>query len=222
MEIIKDAVNYNGFIVKDSKTIINSIDNLYKKININFNLFINCDITKFNIKENITILEYLLINKKKIKIYIKDILYIFEQILRTYLEECAQEERSQCKASINSELCEFLIQYNFLFKHQLFKNKLDSIKKYFISRCMQLSIKEGCILSWLTFATLCPQMINKDCYLYINMSGIIYKYTNWRYIKEKSFLKNKLELFFQYYPEYTMRQVSNDNTELFNMKISYI
>jgi hypothetical protein len=214
MEIIKNcdySNNYNGFIIKESKTIKRSIDDLYKKININFNLFINLVISQFTIKENIIILEYLLCNKKNIKLHVKDIIYIFEQIIRTYLEDCAREERSQYKASINSELCEFLIQYSFLFEHSLFKNKLDSIKNYFISRCMQLSIKEGCILSWLTFATLCPQMINDNCYLQINMSGIIYKYTNWEHIKEKLLLRNKLELYFKYYPTY------NDN-----IKISYI
>jgi hypothetical protein len=220
MEIIQDSNylnNYNGFIIKDSKTIKKSIDDLYKKINIIFNLFINCDITKSTIKENIIILEYLLSNKKKLKLHVKDIIYIFEQIIRTYLEDCAQEERVQYKASINSELCEFLIQYSFLFEHSLFRNKLDSIKNYFINRCMQLSIKEGCVLCWLTFATLCPQMININCYLQINMSGVIYKYTNWKYIKENSLLKNKLELYFQYYPNYP---TYNDNID--NIKISYI
>jgi len=71
---------------------------------------------------------------------------------------------------------------------------------------MQLSIKQGCILSWLTFATLCPHMIHNNCYLLINTKGIIYKYINWKYIKEKLLLRNKLDLYFQYYPESIMRQ----------------
>ena len=248
MDIIEDSTMiqgcYNGFIIKDSmrqvkhdpthNNIKKSIDDLYKQININFNVFINCDTTKFTIKENITILEYLLGNKKNIKLYVNDIIYIFEQILRIYLENCAQEKRPQFKAFINGELCEFIIKYNFLFEHSLYNNKLDSIKNYFISRCMQLSIKQGCILSWLTFATLCPHMIHNNCYLQINTKGIIYKYINWKYIKEKSLLRNKLDLYFKYYPESTMRQdtqtcsisllnIEPNSIDVYNdMKISYI
>ena len=85
---------------------------------------------------------------------------------------------------------------------------------------MQLSIKEGCVLCWLVFATLYPNMITNDCYLQINTSGIIYKYINWEYIKKNSLFKNKLELYFQYYPEYIYKSNHDDN--ILNMKISYI
>ena len=215
---------YNGFIINNceniKENIKKNINDLYKKINIKFNLFIDCNINKFTLTESITILEYLLDNKKKIKSNVADIIYIFEQILRTFLEKCALEEIPRYKASINNELCEFLIKYNFLFEHSLFKKRLDIIKNYFINRCLQLSIKEGCILGWLVFATFYPKMINNNCYLQINTSGIIYKYINWNYIKTNSLLQNKLELYFKYYPEYIYKSIQDDT--IVNIKTSYI
>ena len=180
---MNQPTNYKGFIIKDCEIIKQNINNLYKNINIKYNIFSFSEIYKFTLKENITILDYLLNDKEKIvRSYVKDIKAVFERILRIYLEKCAQSENPFNKAYINGKLCEFLIKYNFLFNHPLLKNKLNIVKKFFISRCLQLSIKEGCVISWLTFATLCPEMMNDDCYLEINMQGLLYKNINWNYV----------------------------------------
>jgi hypothetical protein len=212
-------INYKGFIIKDCEIIKQNINKFIKSIDINYNLFIVNDIYKFTLTENITILEYF-IDRHKIKSNLKDIKIVFERILRIYLEECANSDEPFNKAYNNGKLCEFLIKYNFLFNHPLLKNKLNIIKKFFISRCYQLSIKQGCILSWITFATLCPEMINENCYLEINLQGFLYKYINWNYLSTNEILKDKIIIFSNYYQE-NITNITNENI-MSDMKISYI
>ena len=191
-------LNYKGFIIKDDKNNINNINNFYKNINIKFNLFTNNNVYKFTLEEYILILDYLLDNIKA-KSSVINIKNVFEKILRIYLEKCAYSKEDLLKISNNNKLCEFLIKYNLLFTHPLLKKKLKIFKKFFISRCFQLSTREGCVVSWLTFATICPEMIKDSCYLEINTRGIVYKYINWEYITSNELLKEKMVIFSNYY-----------------------
>ena len=102
---------------------------------------------------------------------------------------CAKEECLIKKAYANGKLCEFLIKYSSLLKHPYFKDDLVNFKKFFTIRCLQLSINEGCIISWLTFATFYPEMINDNYYPYTNMNGFIYKNMNIKYIETNEIFK---------------------------------
>lgn len=107
-------------------------------------------------------------------------------------------------------------------------NILDNIKKYIINRCIFLSVNYGCIISWLTFATLCPEMTNESCCLKINMNGPLYKSINWDYVNNKKSLETQLKIFYKYYmnskqiPTSTPAHVHVFNYNGYKLQISYV
>jgi hypothetical protein len=56
----------------------------------------------------------------------------------------------------------------------------------------------GCVISWLAFAQLCPEMISEDCCLVLNKNTDIYKIINWEYIKTNKLFEEEYDIFIKY------------------------
>jgi hypothetical protein len=56
----------------------------------------------------------------------------------------------------------------------------------------------GCVISWLAFAHMCPEMISEDCCLVLNKNTEIYKIINWEYIKNNKLFEEEYDIFIKY------------------------
>ncbi len=204
---------YKGFMIKND-LVKSSVDQFYNSINISFHIFsenyLNINTLEQNLEEldqllkdfNLLIQKQELLqidNENDIITNCKLIEYVFKKIMYYYLEQCVPVDNIIAKGKINGLLCEIFIKYNHIFTTNPLKNILIDIKKYMISRCLFLSINHGCLISWLTFATLCPEIINNDSYLIINTNGLLYTSINWDYVNNKKSLEPQLKIFYRYY-----------------------
>ncbi len=205
-------MEYNNFVIKNH-LVKQIIDDFNESIHIKFNIFSENFSRNNNINQNLEELESLigdlklLIDKKDIleidtntemNIKSKSIEQVIKSIMYYYLEQCSFFNDIISKGKINGLLCEIFIKYSFVFKIKSLENILENIKKYMISRCVHLSVNHGCIISWLTFATLCPEMTNDNLHLKINVEGPLYKNINWEYLDSKKELGNQLIAFYKY------------------------
>ena len=80
-------------------------------------------------------------------------------------------------------MCEYAIYYYIIFNNTIFMKSFENF------------YNEGCVISWLTFAKLFPDMTNDDCYPKINKNSILYKQINKEYLKGLKIFEKEYDLF---------------------------
>jgi hypothetical protein len=103
------------------------------------------------------------------------------------------------KHSINAKMCEFAIYYYDIFNNTIFMKIFNNFYKSLTYRSFYMTTTHGCIISWLTFAKLAPDMINDDCYPKINKNTILYQKVNREYLKELKMFEKELDIFNKYF-----------------------
>jgi hypothetical protein len=205
-------IEYNHFIIKNNKINKNKVDNFYCKINITFDIISETDNCALSLNETLSTLNFL-VSKKEIlescdsnnisfdKNMKKTIETLYFNIIKIYFNECNNETNIFKRISTNSKLFEFIIDYIILLFHPAFKDSMEYFYRSNLSRSLRMAIKDGCVISWLTFVKLHPDMGNESCYPMINKSSPIYQKINWEYIKSKKQFEPELDKFFKYHKD---------------------
>jgi hypothetical protein len=104
------------------------------------------------------------------------------------------------KCGYNVQLCNYAIFYKNIFNNNI-NNNFENFYKSLTSRCFNIATNYGCIVSWLTFAKLAPEMVKDNCYPIINKNTIIYKNIIWNNIKQHKMFEKELELYYKYHQD---------------------
>jgi hypothetical protein len=134
-------------------------------------------------------------NSKPIKITIESLI---SRIIYLYITDCANANTVIKKIYINSHLCEFMMKYHYIMYNTAFRNNFKTLYQSFINRCYLMATNYGCVMSWLTFAHMCPEMISDECHLVLNKNTEIYKIINWDYIKNNKLFEEEYDIFLKY------------------------
>lgn len=204
-----DFGNYYNYIIKNDKMIKDKIDKFNEDMNCP--LGINDKAINFNLsfQETVETLNYLLsrkeimnaINESNIIIYknFKEIIEIlFSRIIYVFLENCNSTNDIFEKCMINVNICHYSIFYKNIFNDNLNKT-FENYYKSLAYRCFNIATNYGCIVSWMTFAKLCPEMVTDTCYPSINKNTIIYKQIIWENVKKNVLFEKEFELFIKYH-----------------------
>jgi hypothetical protein len=112
-------------------------------------------------------------------IFYKNIVKLFILIIIRLLEKNDKAGEFD-KFKTFEELVEVMIKYKIFLTDKLFRDDFLNLKKVLICKTIEFSTINGSIVAWLMFAFLNPDMINENCYLYLNYNS-------------KDFNKNNLE-----------------------------
>jgi hypothetical protein len=205
---------YYGFKIKNNVEIKSKIDKFNELISIQFDLNSKCNNCDLSLSECLNTLNYLL-NRKEIINSIESsnrfssdnfkqiIEALFSRIMIIHLEGFNNNNSSSInittKYTFNAKMCEYAIYYYNIFNNTIFIKSFKNFYKSLIFRSFHMAINNGCVISWLTFAKLAPDMINDDCYPNINKNSILYQKINMNYLKELNIFEKELELFNKYF-----------------------
>jgi len=201
--------NYYNYIIKNEKIIKDKIDKFNEDINGPLGInekAIHCNLS---FEETIDTLNYLLsrkeimnaINDSNIIVYknFKEIIEIlFSRIIYIFLEKCNSTNDIFEKCTINVNICQYSIHYKNIFNDKINKT-FENYYKSLAYRCFNIATNYGCIISWLTFAKLCPNMVKDECYPIINKNTIIYKQIMWDNVKKNTLFEKEFDLFIKYH-----------------------
>jgi hypothetical protein len=203
-----DIIDYYNFKIKNEKSIKEQIDLFNESINVPLEIFKKTEGCDLSLHESINTLNYILSRKeimngidKNISIYnnFKNIIEIlFSRIISIYLEYCNKTNDIIEKCSINVNIYHYSLYYKNIFNDTLNKS-FENYYKSLIYRSFNIATNFGCIISWLTFAKLAPEMIKDHCYPIINKDTIIFKNIIWKNIKENKLFEKELELYNKYH-----------------------
>ena len=124
---------------------------------------------------------------------------LFSRIIVIYLEKCNETEDIIMKNFHNAKMCETAIFYSHIFMNSVFKDTFENFYKSLIYRCFNIATNYGCVISWMTFARLAPEMVNDDYYPKINKEADIYQKINFEYLNSSVIFKKEFKLFQKYY-----------------------
>lgn len=204
-----DVVYYN-FKIKNNIEIKNKIDKFNELSSIKYDLDIKCNGCDLSLLECINTLDYLL-NRKEIINSIENfnrfssnnfkqiIEALFSRIIIIHLENYNSAKDNIKKQTINSKMCEHAIYYYELFNNTIFRKSFENFYKSLTYRSFHMTTNYGCIISWLTFAKLAPDMVCDECYPEINTDCVLYKQINKEYLKRLPMFEKEYELFNKYY-----------------------
>lgn len=199
-----DLIEYFNFIIKDEKIIKDKIDIFIKNAPKSSDIYNKSKECNLSLDETINTLNYLLSRKEIIDSlnklsHFKDIIEIlFSRIIVIYLNKCNSTNNFILKNSYNAKLCEYAIFYSNIFMNNIFKDSFNHFYKSLTYRSYNIATNYGCVISWMTFIKLMPNLINDECFLKINKNTEIYKKINWQYIENIVIFKNEFELFKKY------------------------
>ncbi len=200
---------YYNFIIKNNGYNKNKIDKFIESIIIPFDIHTKTKGCDLSLVECVNTLNYLLSRREIINSInnltsnnsknFKDIIEtLFFRIILIHLELFNNTEDIIKQHTINAKLCEYSIKYSYVLTSGQFINIFNSYYKSLLYRCLHSSSVHGCLISWLTFAKLAPDMVNDDYYPKINQNTEIYKKINIAYIKDTELFDKELELFNKY------------------------
>ncbi len=210
-------IEYYNFKIKNNVEIKSRIDKFNDSVSIHFDLINKCNGCDLSLSECINTLNYL-INRKEIINSINSsynstfnsnnfkqiIEALFSRIMIIHLEgyNNIQNINSQniiSKHTLNAKMCEYAINYYNIFNNTIFMNSFEKFYKSLAYRCFYMTTNYGCIISWLTFAKLAPDMVNDYCYPNINKKTILYNKINKEYLNNLEIFEKELELFNRYF-----------------------
>jgi hypothetical protein len=203
-----EFIDYYNYRIKNEQSIKEQINIFNKKQNDSVDIFKLSNGCDFSLQESINTLNYILskqqlmnnINSNKI-IYenFKNIIEtLFSRIMVIFLEKCNETDNIMEKCTYNVQLCQYAIFYKNIFNSTINKT-FENFYNLLISRCFNIATNYGCIISWLTFAQLAPEMVKEHCYPIINKNTIIFKNIIWNNIKQNKIYEKELELYFKYH-----------------------
>ena len=206
-----DYIEYYNFKIKNEKSIKIQIDNFNESINVPLDIFKSSNGCDLSLQETLNTLNYLLsrqeimngINTSNQDIYknFKNMIEVlFSRLIVLFLEKCNNVDNIVEKCAINANICHYTVYYKSIFYENINKT-FDNFYKALTNRCFNIATNYGCIISWLTFAKLAPEMVKEYCYPNINKDTLIYKKIIWANIKEMKMFEKELELFNKYYKE---------------------
>lgn len=201
---------YHNFIIKNNVDIKKKIDNFNDLIELKYDIYSKCNGSDLSLSECINTLNYLLnrreiinsiekINTLNSNNFKQIIVSLFSRIMVIYLEYFNNTNDIYQKHIYNSKMFEYAITYYDIFNQTIFKSIFENFYKSLIYRAFYIATKDGCIISWLTFAKLAPDMINDDCYPKINKNTVIYKRINKDYLNNLDMFRKELEIFKKYH-----------------------
>ena len=123
---------------------------------------------------------------------------LFSRIIVIFLEKCNETDNIMEKCNYNVQLCQYVIFYKNILNSNINKT-FENFYNSFTSRCFNIATNYGCIISWLTFAILAPEMVKEHCYPIINKDTIIFKNIIWNNIKQNKIYEKELELYYKYH-----------------------
>jgi hypothetical protein len=200
-----EYIEYYNYIIKNNVFIKTKIEEFNKIIMIPSDIFLKCNGCNLSLVESMNTLNYL-ISRKEIHDSMeksdssnsnnfKEIISsLFSRIIVIYLEKCNESDDILNKYTHNAKMCEIAIHYRNIFTNNIFKDSFDKFYKSLTYRCFYITTNYGCVISWLTFAKLAPEMVNEDCYPKINQDTVIFKNINKNYLKENKMFIKELEL----------------------------
>ncbi len=210
-ESSNDTIDYYNYKIKNDRLIIKKIDKFNENINIKFDIYqkgINCDLS---FQETLSTLNYLLsrkelinaINNSNITVYknFKEIIEVlFSKLIVIFLDKSNSTDNILEKCNINVNICHYSLYYRNIFNNNINKT-FDDYYKSLANRCFNIATNYGCIISWMTFAQLAPEMVNDDCYPIINKNTEIYKNIIWDNVKQNGLFEKEFELFNKYHSD---------------------
>ena len=202
-ENMDEYIEYYNYKIKNEKSIKEQIDNFNENINVNMDIYEKATDCSLSFQETISTLNYLLsrkeimnkINESNIHNNFKEIIeMLFSRLIVIFLDKCNSTNNILEKCSINVNICQYSIFYKDIFNDNINKT-FEDFYKSLANRCFNVATHHGCIISWMTFAKLAPEMVKEHCYPIINKNTIIYKNIFWNNIKENKLFEKELELF---------------------------
>jgi len=197
---------YYHFNIKNNVEIKSKIDKFNEIVLIKYDLNIMCNGCNLSLLECVNTLNYLL-NRKEIINSIersnrfssdnfKQIIEaLFSRIMIIYLDNYNSNMNIITKNTLNAKMCEYAIYYYIIFNNTIFMKSFDNFYKSLAYRSFHMATHEGCIISWLTFAKLMPDMTNDYCYPKINKNSIFYQQINKEYLKKLIIFEKEYNLF---------------------------
>ena len=184
---------YYGFKIKNNVEIKSKIDKFNELILIKYDLNTKCNGCDLSLLECQNTLDYLL-NRKEILNSIESfnrfssdnfkqiIEALFSRIMIIHLQSYNSNENIINKNILNAKMCEYAIYYYEIFNNTIFMKSFSDFYKSLTYRAFYMTTTNGCIISWLTFAKLAPDMINDDCYPKINKKALFHERINMNYL----------------------------------------
>jgi hypothetical protein len=123
---------------------------------------------------------------------------LFSRIMIIHLQSYNSNENIINKNILNAKMCEYAIYYYEIFNNTIFMKSFSDFYKSLTYRAFYMTTTNGCIISWLTFAKLAPDMINDDCYPKINKKALFHERININYLKSLKIFEKELELYNKY------------------------
>jgi hypothetical protein len=210
-KVIK-MVEYKDFMIEDDDNKVKGIIDKFHEVcdNIKDTEIEYKNSPNLNIKESLysldiltsrtDIMEYLATNNND---YTNEVVSVISKlylnIIKKQNEIIDNEVNIIKKAQYNFNLCEIIIKYNFVFNHPAFSKYFIELWRHNIKKYYLAAKNDGCVISWITLAILCPLIVNNKCYPIINKEADLYKKINWDYIKSKVYFEKYFKLFFKYY-----------------------
>ena len=204
-------IEYYNFKIKNNVDIKSKIDKFNELVSIQYDLNIKCNGCTLSLSECVNTLNYLL-NRKEIINSIESsnrfssdnfkqiIEALFSRIMIIHLDRYNSPNidiimNQHFKNTINAKMCEYASHYYNIFNNTIFMKSFDNFYKALSYRSFYMTTNYGCIISWLTFAKLAPDMINDDCYPKINKNSILYQQINKEYLKGLKMFEKEYDLF---------------------------
>ena len=205
-------MEYYNFKIKNNVEIKSKIDKFNELVLLEYDLNTKCNGCNLSLLECVNTLNYLL-NRKEILNSIENsnrfssdnfkqiIEALFSRIIIIHLDGYNNSSSINIitKHKINAKMCEYAIYYYEIFNNTIFMKSFDNFYKALLYRSFYMATTNGCIISWLTFAKLAPDMINDDCYPNINKNTVLYQKANREYIKGIKTLEKELEIYYKYF-----------------------
>ncbi len=204
-----DHIEYYNYIIKNNIFIKTKIEEFNQIISVPSDIFLKCNGCDLSLVESMKTLYYLL-SRKEINETIEKsdtlnsnnfreiVSALFSRIIVLYLEKCNESSDILVKYTNNSKMCEIAIYYKRIFQNHIFKDSFDRFYKSLTYRSFYISTNYGCVMSWLTFANLAPEMVNDDCYPKINKDTVLFKNFNKAYLNDNKIFEKQIELFNKY------------------------
>ncbi len=142
-------------------------------------------------------------------VFYKNIIKLFILIVWQLLNKNDKADENN-KFKTFEELMEVLLKYKIFFTDKLFNDDFLNVKKVLIRKTIEFSSINGSIVAWLMFAFLNPEMVNENCYLYLNYNSQDYKKNN----LEKSLENPNIKILYEQYSSYidkNMHELDNDS-----------
>ncbi len=200
-----EFIDYYKFRIKNDKSIKDYVDKFNEKINVSIDIDIltkakGCELSlqeSFNTLNYILSREEIMNNINNYENFKNIIETLFSRIIIIFLEKCNNSIDIMDKCRYNVQLCQYSLFYKNIFNYNINKS-FENYYKSLIARCFNIATNYGCIISWLTFAKLAPEMIRDECYPIINKNSIIFNNIIWDNIKQNKIFEKELELYYKY------------------------